>query len=124
LKKTGAGTLTLAVANTFSGDTSISGTGNGGPGQLALSNANALSNSVLDLDDGNRIAFVLPEATDYRLGGLKGGATNLVIGSNSLTLGKDDAINNKAAEFSVVQFSVLSRRQPFRAQIETSLSQN
>jgi fibronectin-binding autotransporter adhesin len=97
LKKTGAGTLTLAVANTFSGDTSISGTSSGGPGQLALSNANALSNSVLDLDDGNRLAFVLPEATDYRLGGLKGGATNLVIGSNSLTLGKDAANNNNFA---------------------------
>jgi autotransporter-associated beta strand protein len=97
LKKTGAGTLTLAVANTFSGDTSISGAGNGGPGQLALSNANALSNSVLDLDDGTRLAFVLPEATDYRLGGLKGSATNLVIGSNSLTLGKDAANNNNFA---------------------------
>jgi len=100
LKKTGAGTLTLAVANTFSGDTSISGTGNGGPGQLALSNANALSNSVLDVDDNSRIAFVLPEATDYRLGGLKGSATNLVIGSNSLTLGKDAASNNFAGVIS------------------------
>ena len=94
LKKTGAGTLTLAVANTFSGDTSISGTNNAGPGVLALSNANALSNSVLALNDnGNRIAFVLPEATDYRLGGLRGGAPTLVIGSNSLTLGKDVETN-------------------------------
>jgi autotransporter-associated beta strand protein len=56
-----------------------------------------LSNSVLDLDDGNRLAFVLPEATDYRLGGLKGSAASLVIGSNSLTLGKDAATNNNFA---------------------------
>ena len=61
---------------------------------LALGNANALSNSVLALNDnGNRIAFVLPEATDYRLGGLRGGAPTLVMGSNSLTLGKDVETN-------------------------------
>jgi fibronectin-binding autotransporter adhesin len=61
---------------------------------LALSNANALSNSVLQLNvDGNRIAFVLPGATDYRLGGLRGTSTNLVIGSNSLTLGKNGETN-------------------------------
>jgi autotransporter-associated beta strand protein len=61
---------------------------------LALSNANALSNSVLQLNvDGSRIAFVLPDATDYRLGGLRGTAPTLVMGSNSLTLGKDAGTN-------------------------------
>ncbi len=89
LTKDGAGTLILTTAaSAFSGTTSTSG------GVLALSNANALSNSVLQLNvDGNRIAFVLPGATDYRLGGLRGTSTNLVIGSNSLTLGKNGETN-------------------------------
>ena len=89
LTKNGAGTLILTTAaSAFSGTTTTSG------GVLALSNANALSNSVLQLNaDGNRIAFVLPDATDYRLGGLRGTAPTLVIGSNSLTLGKDAGTN-------------------------------
>ncbi len=65
LNKLGANTLTLSAANTYSGDTQISG------GTLTLANANALQNSTLDYNSyGGTLSFDAQTAATF--GGLKG----------------------------------------------------
>jgi autotransporter-associated beta strand protein len=65
LTKSGSGTLTLANANPFSGDTTISA------GTIALAHAQALQNSILTTADG--LSFGTLEAAT--LGGLSGSGT-------------------------------------------------
>jgi autotransporter-associated beta strand protein len=64
LTKTGAGTLTLSSANTYSGDTLVSA------GTLTLSNALALQNSTIDTSGAGVIT--LSSVTTPTFGGLKG----------------------------------------------------
>lgn len=73
LTKVGDGTLTLASANTFSGNTTVSG------GTLALAHAAAVQNSVVTLGGGT-VAFATIQSTT--IGGLEG--------SGSLTLENTD----------------------------------
>ena len=65
LLKSGTGTLTLSGANTYSGDTGVSG------GVLTLDNTFALQKSTLDYNSyGGSLSF--GTLTDVNIGGLKG----------------------------------------------------
>ncbi len=84
LTKSGAGALSLAVNNRFTGDIKITG------GTLVLGCANALANSVLDYDSyGGNLSF--GTQTSVTLGGLKGGQALALRNDNnaavSLTVG-------------------------------------
>ena len=84
LTKSGAGTLTLGAANSFSGNTVIN------TGVLALTNSLALQNSALNYDSqGGTISFGV--LTSVTLGGLKGAQnlalTNSSAGNVALTIG-------------------------------------
>jgi autotransporter-associated beta strand protein len=82
LTKTGAGTLTLAAANTYSGTTRVAA------GTLALADPQALAGSTLDMKAGDlgSVAFAMPGTQTYTLGGLQG-SRNLDTGTNSLVVG-------------------------------------
>jgi autotransporter-associated beta strand protein len=87
LTKLGAGTLTLAAANSYSGDTRVI------EGTLRLADASALAGSVLDLADGDAgsIAFQSGVIGPFRLGGIEGvrsldaAGIPLVVGNNAST---------------------------------------
>ena len=71
LTKAGTGTLILAAANAYSGDTTVSG------GMLQLNSAQAVQNSTVNVNVNNGLAFG-PGVTAPVLGGLAGtGAVNL-----------------------------------------------
>jgi autotransporter-associated beta strand protein len=82
----GAGTTTLASANTFAGSTRAAA------GTLALAHVDALSASTLDLAavDAGEIGFALAGANTYALGGLQG-SRHLTTGGNSLSIGGNNA---------------------------------
>ena len=86
LTKLGAGTLTLAAANTYSGDTRVV------EGTLRLANAAALVNSALDLADGDAGSIAIDGGVSgpIRLGGLKG-TRNLALPGTSLVVGGNNA---------------------------------
>jgi fibronectin-binding autotransporter adhesin len=87
LTKLGSGTLTLAVANTFTGATAVSA------GTLLLTNSTAVQDSVLNYNNqGGTLSFgTLTAAT---LGGLSG-AQNLPTGAlTTLTLNNQAAVNS------------------------------
>jgi T5SS/PEP-CTERM-associated repeat protein/autotransporter-associated beta strand protein len=88
LLKNGAGTLTLAAANTYTGDTRVAA------GTMRLGHANALQNSTLDLNgaDAGTVDF---NGLDAVLGGLKG-ARNLDLGGIQITCGN----NNRSTTYS------------------------
>ena len=84
LTKTGAGTLTLAVPNTFSGTTGITG------GTLDLADPSALQNSTANVTIGNSLVLSGAATSAVTLGGLSGsGAFNL--GIAALTVGGNNA---------------------------------
>lgn len=80
LVKSGAGTVTLTDANTFSGNTRVTA------GTLALDHVNALQNSTLDLTGAGSVTFTVAGSQTYQLGGVKGSAL-LNAGANSLKVG-------------------------------------
>jgi fibronectin-binding autotransporter adhesin len=90
LIKSGAGTLTLAGLNTYTGDTRINA------GTLLWGNANALQNSTLDMNaaDAGTVNF---NGVSAVLGGLKG-SRNLSLGAITLTVGG----NNQSTTYSGV----------------------
>jgi autotransporter-associated beta strand protein len=87
LNKSGAGTLILGAANTFTGFTRING------GTLQLAHSNALQNSTLDYNtDGGVIGF--GNLTNVTLGGLQGSQNlplvNSVGGNVALSVGNNN----------------------------------
>jgi autotransporter-associated beta strand protein len=87
LIKAGSGTLTLSAANTYSGNTLISG------GTLALADPGALQQSTLDTSGGGVLSF--GSLTSATLGGLTGpGAlslTNTASAAVALSVGNNNA---------------------------------
>ena len=78
----GPGTLALAAANTFTGDTRVSS------GTLSLKDSNALASSTLNMasSDTGTVSFGLAGNNTYNIGGITG-SNNLAIGSNVLSVG-------------------------------------
>jgi autotransporter-associated beta strand protein len=84
ITQAGAGVLTLNAANTFSGSTTASA------GTILLANANALQNSLLDMDplDGGSVSFgSLSAATIGALGGSRNLTLTSTSGNVALTVG-------------------------------------
>ena len=81
LVKAGAGTLALNAANSFSGQTSITG------GTLNVGHAAALQNSTVAVSTANSLSFSVSAAT---LGGLSG-AGNVNLGATALTVGANNS---------------------------------
>lgn len=81
LEFAGAGTTSLAAANTFSGTALLTG------GTLALANRNALQNSTLNV--GSTVTFTVAGTGTYAFGGLAG-STGLAIGGNTLRIGSNN----------------------------------
>lgn len=80
--KSGAGTVTLAASNDYSGATKIS------EGRLQISNALALQNSVLDTSGAGTVGLLGAAATNVTLGGLSGAtdlATEIAAGYSTVT---------------------------------------
>ncbi len=86
LTKTGAGTLTLPVQQTYTGMTTITG------GTINVNDANgaALQLSTVNLLANNGLVFTGPAASAGTLGGLAGSA-NLNLHSTALTVGANNA---------------------------------
>jgi autotransporter-associated beta strand protein len=83
LTKLGSGSLTLAAAGTFTGDTRIV------EGTLALQDRGALQASVVNLATGDTgtLAFTAAGSGGYVLGGLKG-TRDLNAGANEVSVGR------------------------------------
>jgi fibronectin-binding autotransporter adhesin len=82
LTKSGTGTLTLSGSSSFTGGTRISS------GTLAIGNANALTNSTLDMNSGDSGSITFSQASN--LGGLTG-SRSLANNGNMLTIGGNNA---------------------------------
>lgn len=85
LTKTGAGTLVMNAANTYSGDTRVV------EGSLTIANSSALAGSALNLQSENVGTVSFNGTTTVTLGGLRGSRDlsllNQVPASQSLTIG-------------------------------------
>ncbi|MGA2066342.1 MAG: autotransporter-associated beta strand repeat-containing protein [Thermoguttaceae bacterium] len=92
LNKTGAGALTLAASNTYTGSTLVSG------GALTLGNTAALQQSTLDTSGGGVLSFgSLGSAT---LGGLTGPGTLTLANTASAAVALSVGNNNNSTTFS------------------------
>ena len=95
LNKSGAGTLTLAAANSFSGNTTIAG------GVLALANTNALQQSTLDYNNyGGTLSF--GTLTKAALGGLQGSQNLALANGSSAALALSVGGNGQSTAYSGV----------------------
>jgi autotransporter-associated beta strand protein len=92
LTKVDSGTLTLAAANTFSGNTLVSG------GTLALGNALALQDSTLDTSGSGVVGF--GSLTSATLGGLSGLGTLRLTNSSSAAVALNVGNNNTNTTYS------------------------
>lgn len=92
LTKNGVGTLTLGAANTYRGNTLVN------TGTLALGNVNAVQFSTLDTGTAGAqdVTFTVAGTNTYNLGGLQG-ADDLNAGSNSLSIGANNANTTSTA---------------------------
>jgi autotransporter-associated beta strand protein len=88
VNKTGSGNLTLSVANTHSGTTTVTA------GTLTLGNVNALQSSTLDTGTSGtqQVAFSVAGNNTYNIGSLQG-IDDLAIGTNTISVGAIDAAN-------------------------------
>jgi len=89
LIKGGNTTLTLNGANTYTGNTQMTG------GTLAVNNVNALANSTLRNDGGGNVTFVVAGNNTYNIGNIVGNQT-LAFGGNTLSVGA----NNQSRSYS------------------------
>ena len=93
LTKAGDGSLTLAAANTYSGDTRVSG------GTLRLADANAMQNSTLDYNNyGGVLSF--GTLAGVNLGGLKGVQSLSLINANADPVALSVGNNNESTTYS------------------------
>jgi autotransporter-associated beta strand protein len=93
LTKSGAGTLVLSAANTYSGATrAVEGT-------LNVQNINALAMSTLDLAtaDTGAVGFTVSGTNTYNLGGLKG-TRDLVLGDEFIVVGANNQSTTYAGD--------------------------
>ena len=84
LTVSGAGTLALNAANSFTGDTFANA------GTLALGHVQALQNSTLTTATAGDVTFTAAGTNTYQLGGLAGNDT-VTLGANSLSVGANHA---------------------------------
>ena len=93
LSVSGSGTLALAAANTFSGQTYNNA------GTLALGHINALQNSTLVRNSG-ALTFTAAAGSTYNIGGLAGGNYPIVLGSNTIRVGANNSTNTYSGAIS------------------------
>jgi len=91
LTKSGAGTLVLSAANTFSGTTRVVA------GTLIVRNSDALSMSTLDLATADNGTVNFNYSTNYNLGGLKG-TRDLVLGDEFIVVGANNQSTTYAGD--------------------------
>jgi autotransporter-associated beta strand protein len=86
ITKTGAGTLALSAANTYTGTTTVSA------GTLEIGHVNALQNTTLDTgtSGSQTVNFTVSGANTYNIGGLQG-SDALSIGNNTISIGANNA---------------------------------
>jgi autotransporter-associated beta strand protein len=90
-------TFVLSGTGSNTGTVRVSGSANGITTKLQLANVNALQSATLDMATGDlgTVEFTVAGTNTYSLGGLQG-ARNLVVGSNSLSVGG----NNQSTTYS------------------------
>ncbi|MBU6308164.1 MAG: autotransporter-associated beta strand repeat-containing protein [Planctomycetes bacterium] len=100
LTKLGAGTLTLAAAGSFTGDTRVV------EGTLALRDREALQNSVVNLAAGDTggLGFTATGTGAYVLGGLKG-SRDLNAGTNDLSVGRSGSSTAYAGQLTAASIT-------------------
>jgi autotransporter-associated beta strand protein len=90
-------TFVLSGTGSNTGTVRVSGSANGITTKLQLANVNALQSATLDMATGDlgTVEFTVAGTNTYSLGGLQG-ARNLIVGSNSLSVGG----NNQSTTYS------------------------
>ena len=95
----GGGTLTLSGSNTFTGNTRVYA------GSLLLSNALALQNSTLDLENGDTGTISVGSLSSVTLGGLMGSRNLLLPSGTSLKVGQNNSSTTYSGNLSGSNFT-------------------